>query len=419
MRHFTTFFLMTTIALGQCLSAFADTPKSVEIEVSAGKSALQNAPVIVALPNTLNLNTLSGQYVLQAANEENTAQVFYQESRPYLAFLVKALPAQAKRTYRLSWKSSPATSGVEVDESVQGVALLFKGQNPVTKATESHLFTRYLTPSLPNKPFFYPILTPEGNPFTRRWPLEQVATDTHDHPHHRGLWFTHGEVNGVDFWSEEAKAGKTIHERTKNPISGSVFGGFQAQSAWVAPNGTRLATDERTIRVFPLINGDTLFDFEITLTPNGADLLLGDTKEGMFGLRVPDSLAPSRTKSANMINSRGQKQASLWGKPAEWVDYFGEIGGKTYGVALLDSPANLRHPQTWHARDYGLFAINPFGLHDFGLGNKGAGDYTLPVGKSLSLKYRLVFHHGSTDDANISAHYTAYAEPPQVTVSVH
>jgi len=47
-------------------------------------------------------------------------------------------------------------------------------------------------------------------------------------------------------------------------------------------------------------------------------------------------------------------------KHADWCDYYGSIGGKTVGIAMFDHPSNPRHPTTWHVRDYGLFAANPF-----------------------------------------------------------
>ncbi len=415
-KQFCGLALLGVMMLGLRLPVLAQKTPPLEVEVSAGKSALVNAPVIVALPSAGSFNARDGRFSLQSGSETTAAQVFYQEGGPYLAFIVNALPAQTKRAYRLSWRSGSPESGVEVNESKQGVEILFAQVNPATKKTDTRLFTRYLTPSLANKPFFYPILTPEGAHFTRQWPIEDIATDSHDHPHHRGLWFTHGAVNGADFWDEKKDAGKTVHTLTKNPISGAVFGGFQATTAWITPKNEHIADDERTVRIFPLPNGDTLFDFDITLTANKVDVVMGDTKEGMFALRLPDALAPSKKLGGSMINSRGQKLTALWGKPAEWVDYWGTIGGKPYGVAMLDGAENLRHPQTWHARDYGLFAVNPFGLHDFGAGAKGAGDYILPAGKSLTLKYRLVFHHGTTDEANIVSHYAAYSEPPQVKV---
>ena len=44
------------------------------------------------------------------------------------------------------------------------------------------------------------------------------------------------------------------------------------------------------------------------------------------------------------------------------------------GIAILNHPASFRYPTYWHVRDYGLFAANPFGLHDFKWGeNKDEG----------------------------------------------
>lgn len=54
------------------------------------------------------------------------------------------------------------------------------------------------------KPYFYPLRTAKGTIVTRGYPMEQVAGETRDHPHHRGLWIGHISVNGVDFWSNEA-----------------------------------------------------------------------------------------------------------------------------------------------------------------------------------------------------------------------
>src|SRR2546425_440913 len=73
------------------------------------------------------------------------------------------------------------------------------------------LFTRYDSTTGPNKPYFYPINVPGGRRLTRHYPLEKVAGETHDHPHHRGLWFTHSAVNGEDYWLEGPRAAKTVH----------------------------------------------------------------------------------------------------------------------------------------------------------------------------------------------------------------
>jgi hypothetical protein len=292
-----------------------------------------------------------------------------------------------------------------------------------------NLFTRYTTHSGPNKPFFYPILTPEGQHLTRRWPVEPDAdpAESHDHPHHRGLWFTHSSVNGVDFWTEvetdKVKLGKTVNTGFSNLVSGPVFGEFQATTDWITPDGKRVGTDTRTVHVYPLSDGGRILDFDITFKPDGDPVVFGDNKDGVFGLRLPDSMAvnpsvkPAKPGTGHYVNSVGDKDGAAWGKAAEWVDYWGPVGGQTWGVAMFDSPQNFRHPQTWHARDYSLFAVNPFALHDFKLGPKDAGNYTVAAGGSLTLHYRLLFHKGDYAAADIADQYAAYADPP--TVEAH
>src|SRR5215831_6660967 len=53
------------------------------------------------------------------------------------------------------------------------------------------LFTEYLFKDVP-RPYFYPVIGPEGLAMTRNWPMKNPPDEEHDHPHHRSLWFTHG-----------------------------------------------------------------------------------------------------------------------------------------------------------------------------------------------------------------------------------
>ena len=61
------------------------------------------------------------------------------------------------------------------------------------------------------KPVLAPINGPTGAKMTRQWPMgDALPNEAKDHPHHKGLWFTHGAVNGTDFWAESAKSGKIV-----------------------------------------------------------------------------------------------------------------------------------------------------------------------------------------------------------------
>jgi hypothetical protein len=381
------------------------------ITVRASHHAYHNAPVsfLIATVDHRALSPRDSYFLTTSDGQRLPCQLTYEDNRNWLIFLLPDLPQGETRTYHLQRAHGVRPSVQEVTVKQEGADLAIH--------IGSALFTRYTTHSGPNKPFFYPILTPEGDPMTRRWPMEQNTGESNDHIHHRGLWFTHSSVNGVDFWTEGKGTGKTVNQAFLGLVSGPVFGGFQAHTEWRGPDNTLIATDVRTVRIYSLPNGDRLMDFAITLRPADKPLVLGDNKDGVFGLRLPDSLAPARKEGGHIITSTGNKDSAAWGKAADWVDYWGPIQGKTYGVAIFDHPDNLRHPETWHARDYGLFTVNPFGLHDFGLGPKGAGDYTIPQDGHLTLRYRLLFHKGDTNAAGVAEQYAAYTDPPEVEVS--
>ena len=114
----------------------------------------------------------------------------------------------------------------------------------------------------------------------------------------------------------------------------------------------------------------------------------------------------------HIVTAKGDRDAAAWGKRADWCDYHADKDGKTYGVAIFDHPQNLRHPTWWMARDYGLFGANPFGWHDYETEFKNEphkGDYTIPAGGSLTLRYRLYFHLGDETSAKLAERYAEYA----------
>ena len=111
----------------------------------------------------------------------------------------------------------------------------------------------------------------------------------------------------------------------------------------------------------------------------------------------------------HIVMSTGVRDAETWGKRAAWCDYFGTVNEKTVGIAIFDHPKNPRHPTWWHVRDYGLFAANPFGVHDFEKKPKGEGDLIVPAGKSITFRYRLIFHEGDEKQAGIAELYKNYS----------
>jgi hypothetical protein len=294
----------------------------------------------------------------------------------------------------------------------------------VTVAIAGAPFTEFHFTGAPHV-YYYPVFGPNGEKITRSWPMEDVPTEEHDHPHHRSLWFAHGEVNGVDFWAEaqwrkpgapppKIPVGQIVHDKFLEVKGGEKEGVISSQNRWEAPDGTVLLTAVETIRFYDNGAPERMFDFEETLTAGAKDAVMGDSKEGSMAMRLAESMRVAQPKTkppgqGHMINAEGIKDTECWGKRSAWVDYSGPIAGKTLGVAIFDHPHNARHPTRWHARDYGLFAVNPF--CNAGMDKEApphSGDVTIPAGKSLTLKYRFLIHNGDAADAKIANRFSEY-----------
>lgn len=288
---------------------------------------------------------------------------------------------------------------------------LTQHEHGVTVNIGDELFTEYVIDQGP-KPFCWPIIGPTGKRMTRAFPMElRVPGERKDHPHHRSLWFTHGNVNDVDFWAEGRGRGKIEHREFVRVESGP-RGHLVTRNAWVDADGKQHLADEREL-VFQLADDQSrIIDFNISLTAVGQPAKFGDTKEGSFGIRIPTVLDVDSRKGGQIVNSEGLFDAAAWGKPAAWVDYHGPLEGRTVGIAILNHPTSFRFPTHWHVRTYGLFAANPFGLHDFPGGESLDGSHTLAVGESMRLRYRVIFHCGDQQEAKLAEAYSAYAAEP-------
>jgi hypothetical protein len=297
---------------------------------------------------------------------------------------------------------------------------IHRGEGNITIVIDNQPFTTFYCGAETAKPYLHPLRSASGKVVTRRYPMENVAGESHDHPHHRGLWFSHGDVNGYDFWANEpsqhsAKTGKIVLKNIGNVTGGKQFGVVEASFDWMSPQGKPLLSESRKM-TFYAGPDRRIIDFDITLAAL-EKVIFGDTKEGTFAIRLAPELeeptkeslaAPKRTGLMVAANG-GRGEPQVWGHRANWVDYFGEIDGEKLGIAILDHPSNPRHPTYWHSRSYGLFAANIFGLHDF-LNDKNAnGSMTLEPRKSIRFRYRVIIHPGDFETANISSEYQKFS----------
>lgn len=299
----------------------------------------------------------------------------------------------------------PAAGQVKMTPGAEKIAIQIDGK-PFT--------TFYVAGPEVMKPYLHPLRAASGTYVTRMWPMEVVEEEAKapkDHPHQRGLWFAHSMVNGLDFWNNEASyttpnRGKIVPKKVataEGPKSGTITATF----VWTDLKGTELLTEDRVMTFFSDPELRTV-DFDITLTAL-QKVTFGDEKDGVFGLRLRPVLQED-TGSGHIANAQGlESEKALWGKPSEWCDYSGTIGGEKLGIAIMDDPRNPHHPVRWHARAYGLFAANPFGLSAFTNDKSQSGAMTIEPGQSLRFRYRVIIHPGDVKTADVAGLWKKFA----------
>ena len=277
------------------------------------------------------------------------------------------------------------------------------------------------------RPIVYPVIGPSGLPMTRHFPMDAPKIfEKHDHDHHRSMWFAHGDVNSIDFWTDGVDTGKVAQRSGSAKIDQSSFirkgaAVITTRNDWMSPTGERVLSDVRRIAFFK-DEGRRVIDFDVLLIASDGDVNFGDTKEGTFGVRVAGSMKVNANQGGQIINASGNKNADAWGKRSAWVDYSGPVfvqdgPQKVAGITIHDCPSSFGYPTRWHVRDYGLFAANPFGVHDFDGSPKRKG-IVLSEGKTMRLNYRVILHDGEIDTEVAEADSKKFANDPRPEMTI-
>lgn len=297
---------------------------------------------------------------------------------------------------------------------------LKRGQDQVEVYIGGQLFTTYYFSAAVAKPYLMPLRTPAGVVLSRDFPVGNDVgnadpKESSFEPHQRPLYFGHGDIDGLDFWGEQA------FDKYYNDHAKQAFGHMAVENVELeAPAGrvharfrledpnARVLGEETQIYTFGGDGQARVIDCEFVLHATAGPLVLGDTKEGTFGIRLRKELS---APNDHMINSNGAHgEPAIWGKPADWVAYSGAIAGKTVGIAVFDAPSSFHHPTTWHARAYGLFSANPFGRRAFTHDKSQDGSWTIPEGESITFRYRVVLYDGELPPARLAEMYREYSQ---------
>jgi hypothetical protein len=263
-----------------------------------------------------------------------------------------------------------------------------------------------------HKPIFYPVISPNGARVNREYPMVQkVAGETADHPHHMSLFFTHDEVNGINFWGVSTGKGQRIQQRAAR-VDGSTL---TADLLWKDAEGQTIFEETRRV-TFGGASDISWMDHEITLRAPRVAVSIGDTKEGSFGLRLHDTLKETKGGTGRYINAEGaETEANVWGKKSPWVAIRGTVtdsaGPKDVTVAIMAHPSGHNSPPFWHARAYGLFAVNPFGQRAFDQSKPPTAPERITrvaVGEQIRMKFRVAVYSGKVEKTRLDGDFTAF-----------
>ena len=332
----------------------------------------------------------------------------------------------------LGWAAATGSAGAQT-----GVQVVPKpAEQRVDVLVDGKPFTAYIWPDRIKKPVLFPLRTAGDTVVTRGYPLEPRPGERVDHPHHVGLWFNHGDVNGVDFWNNSedlkpeaaAKMGTIHHRRVVSSKSGADKGELEVAADWVMPDGSTVITEHARF-VFGAGTGVRTIDRVTTLTAGATRVVFKDNKEGVIAVRVARALEEPATKpevftdaagrpttvaaldnagvNGLYTSSEGITGGKVWSTRGRWVALSGRVGAEDVVLLMLDHPKNPGYPTHWHARGYGLFSANPLGAAVFSEGKERL-DYTLEAGASGVFRHRLVIQTGPFSADKAEAAWKAF-----------
>lgn len=305
-----------------------------------------------------------------------------------------------------------------------------KGDQKIDVMIGGKLFTSYQYPSNMEKPYLWPVYAPNGSVVTRGFPLAPGPKERVDHPHHVGLWFNHGDVNGLDFWNNSSAIPAERKDRYGHIVVKEIVkakngkkGTLEVISEWKDNKNNTLLT-ENTTYVFSGNNTSFTVDHISTLTAANGPVTFTDNKEGMFAIRVdrafemPSNQPAVYTDSQGNVtkvrstdntgvtgmytSSSGNKGDAVWSTRNDWVLLSGTKDNQLITFGIWDHPKNFGYPGHSHARGYGLFSHNNLGSQAY---NKEHDKIvvTLQKGESITLRHRFFIQSGqaiTADQAN-------------------
>jgi hypothetical protein len=247
-----------------------------------------------------------------------------------------------------------------------------------------------------NRPFLFPIMGPSGRSLTR---LGNIR-DPQGHRHHKSIWVSHADVNGVDFWVDDGP-GRIVCRRAVSLTNGNDSAQIQMENDWIDGTGEVLLRECRKMKFVLLPHDEWLLRLELQLVAMQKSVKLGKTPYGIVGVRVATSLSV-QDGGGVIRNSPGSvNEKQVMGQQARWVDYSGPVTTDVIeGITMMDHPKNVRHPVHFHVRDDGcMFAALTY-----------ESPLTIEPAQPLVLCYGFYIHNGSPTPAQLDSRWQEFGK---------
>ena len=252
-------------------------------------------------------------------------------------------------------------------------------------------------------PYFHPLALADGAVLT--------AFAPHDHPWHRGLWFSWKFLNGVNYWDWEGKKEAVPDGSTERVGEETVRGGGRDPVTIEMTLQYRHKADVVLIEKRSIVagslrrDGSYVLDWRATFTASRREVILdrtSPTKEPWGGYAGLSYRATQSMQDVRVLDSEGREGKQGHGKQARWMDFSGAIGknGPVAGVTIFDHPENPRHPTPWFVETQGIQYFGPALLFHEPL--------KPPAGQSFTLRYRVMVHPGRGESAVLEKEYEVF-----------
>jgi hypothetical protein len=256
------------------------------------------------------------------------------------------------------------------------------------------------------KPYFHPVTIAGGDPVTDLRPA--------DHFWHKAIWFSWKTINGVLYWEEDPKTGKSPGETEVVDVQATPrddhSARFELALSYHPPGQPAVLVERRMVEVSaPTADGAYHIDWQSTFTAGEADVVLDRTPiagepngvswGGYAGLSL--RLVPALRQWQFSDSDGPVKEVT---KQARWIAFSGPTqDGRSAAIVVLDHPQSFRHPTPWYLIQ-GMPYFSPAVLY--------RSPHTLPAKQSLMLKYRMLFQPAAADREAIEKQWQAFASQP-------